>query len=205
MAEELVKGYEIKARGQYYSEQKKLKFWEHTFFIPREVEIQVRREWKWFKSQKSKMKIKRSVPVYEMVNGRANAQYIIQRLLLPSVLKEKYPDAVSQKTCTIMDVKLATRPASKFTDISKKPVMEMSKPELIQFCSIHGLATPIDSFSDIEDARQAVKDSYDAVQLEPQKNRGGDDDLEEVSPESEDPTAGPGDGERVEAGDEIFK
>lgn len=204
MAEEMVQGYEVKARGQYYSDGKKLKMWENTFFIPKEVEIQVRREWKWFKVGKSKMKIRRSIPVYEKVNGRENAQYIIQRLMLPSVLQEKYPDSVSPKTCTVIDVKLAKRPASKFTSIKDKNIMEMSRPELAQFCTLHSLATPIDSFSDLSDARQAVKDSYDAICLDPKKKAGADDDLVEADPDPEDPDAGPGDGERVTDSDDLL-
>lgn len=190
-SKEMVKGYEIKARGQYYTKTKELKMYDLTFFIPKEVEVQVRREWKWFKSGKSK--IRRSVPIYDMVNGRENAQYIIQRLLLPSELQSKHPDAVASKTCRIYDTKIASRPASSFADITTKSVSEMTRGELAQFCTLHSLATPIDSFSSLDDARQAVQDSYDEKTLYAKPQKGPDSDLEEA----EDPEAGPGDGEVV--------
>lgn len=192
---ELILGYEIKTRGQYYSKDKSLKMFELTFFVPKEVEVQVRRVWKWFKSGKSR--IKRSVPVYDKVNGRENAQHIIQRLLLPGALTKDYPDALGHKTCHIVSTKIASRPASSFADVSKKSVDEMTRSELFQFCKLHSLATPIDSFSAIEDARQAVQDSYDETKLYAEKEMGADDDLE-VADDYEDPASGPGDGELVE-------
>lgn len=157
---QVIEGYEVQARGQYFAKDKSLKMYSLTFFIPREVEVQVRREWKWFKSGKSK--IRRSVPVYDKVNGRENAQYIIQRLLLPQELTEKYPDAHAHKTCVLGQIKLAKRPAAEFSNITDKEIGKMTRAELVQFCSLHSLSTPIDSFSDIADARQAVQDSYDA-------------------------------------------
>lgn len=195
----MTEGYEIKARGQYYTKEKTLKMYDLTFFIPREVEVQVKRDWKWFKSGKSK--IKRSVPVYEKVNGRENAQHIIQRLLLPSELLKNYPDATAHKTCMIVSTKKASRPAAQFSDITTKPISEMTRPELVQFCALHSLGTPIDSFSDITDARQAVQDSYDEVTLYAKPKPGADDDLEEA----EDPAAGPGDGEIVTDEDDLLK
>ena len=176
---ELIDGYEVKARGQYYAKDKTLKMYDLTFFIPKEVEVQVRREWKWFKSGKSK--IKRSVPVYDKVNGRENAQYIIQRLLLPQELAEKYPDAMTHKTCVLGQVKLARRPSSSFSKITDKEISKMTRAELAQFCTLHSLSTPIDSFSDVVDARQAVQDSYDA-QLDSGAPVGADADLEEAEP-----------------------
>lgn len=206
LPEEKVQGYEIKARGQYYAKDKSLKMYTLTFFIPKEVEVQVRRVWKWFKSGKSK--IRRSVPVYDKVNGRENAQYIIQRLLLPGELAKNYQDALAHKTCQIIETKIASRPASKFSDITTKPIAEMTKQELARFCALHSLATPIDSFSAIEDARQAVQDSFDEATLYSKKaSTDPDADLEEV-PEDEAPgdpddeASGPGDGAKVEDGDD---
>lgn len=198
----MTEGYEIKARGQYYTKEKTLKMYEITFFIPREVEVQVRRKWQWFKSGKSK--IKRSVPVYDKVNGRENAQHIIQRLLLPSELMKNYPDATAHKTCTIVSTKKASRPAAQFSDITTKPVSEMTRAELVQFCALHSLGTPIDSFSDIADARQAVQDSYDEVTLYAAKPVGADDDLEEADDPDKDPASGPGDGEQVTDTDDLL-
>ena len=201
--EQKIQGYQIRARGQYYTREKTLKFYDLTFFIPKEVEIQVRREWKWFKSGKSK--IKRSVPVYDKVNGRENAQYIIQRLLLPSELAEKYQDALAAKTCRIGESKLAQGSASQYADISKKPISKMSKPELMRFCKLHSLDTPIDNFADIEDARQAVQDSFDDVRFAGAKKDDPDADLMPVE-EEDDPASGPGDGEKVEdVADDLLK
>lgn len=193
--EQMTQGYQITARGEYYAKNRDLKIYMLTFFIPKIVEVQVRRDWKWFKSGKSK--IKRSVPVYDQVNGRENAQHIIQRLLLPSELSEKYPDSMGHKTCRIVDVKIASRPASEFGDITKKPVAKMSRNELSQFCSLHSLKVPLESFGDIIDARQAVQDSYDESTMYAQEQKGADSDLEKIDPDKEDDAAGPGDGEVV--------
>lgn len=189
---EYVQGYEIKARGQYYTKTKSLKMYELTFFVPREVEVQVRRAWKWFKSGKTK--IRRSIPVYDKVNGRENAQHIIQRLLLPGELSKKYPDAITHKTCRIVETKIAKRPAADFSDITTKPIAEMSRAELRQFCTLHDLKTPIDNFSAIEDAQLAVQDAYDEIRLYAKETPGPDDDLE-VADGSDDPASGPGDGD----------
>lgn len=178
--DEAVEGYEIKARGQYYAKDKSLKMYDLTFFVPKVVEVQVRREWKWFKAGKSK--IRRSVPVYDKVNGRENAQYIIQRLLLPQELAEKYPDSLAHKTCVLASIKLANRPASSFKKLEDKAIAEMSRAELAQFCALHSLDTPIDSFSDIVDARQAVQDSYDAVTMYKTPEAAPDSDLEVAPP-----------------------
>lgn len=202
---EMMPGYRIQVKGQYYTKEKKFKMYDMTFFVPREVEVQVRREWKWFKVGK-KAKIRRSVPVFDKVNGRENAQYIIQRLMLPHTLTERYPDAAhvnAVRTCRIVEVKKAEEPAEKHDFAKKKPAV-MNRAELARFCLLHDLDVPHDSFSDIEDARAAVQEAFDEKTLDkPGEEVDPDADLEDESPDR-DPDAGAGDGEKVEDDEDLL-
>ena len=116
-------------------------------------------------------RVKRARPKKEKVSTRVWLAHIIQRLCLPARLKEKYEDFEAVRTCVIENVKHVTQlPKSDGGLLDPKTIKTMSLSELGRFMISEGLSVPIGSFPDIDDARQAVADEYDAVRAAEDKH-----------------------------------
>ncbi len=159
---EMIVGYDVTVRGQYQSASGKdriLKtFGPATFFLPEYVEI-----------PNGKKKVQKTVnghinQVWEPQTAKRAvtvdnvALWVIQRRLLPTWLAEHHPDCTTFRTCAIVPggMKRVFRPKSEMLDMNKS-IDEMSIPELKHFCSMKQIAVPVSAFTDVKEAREAVR------------------------------------------------
>lgn len=161
MPEDMVVGFDVTCRGQYYASSGKdrlLKvFGPVTFFLPEYVEIPNGKK----KTEKMIDGVKRTV--HEPQTKRSSvavdnvALWVIQRRLLPTWLAENHPDQVGFRTCQVTPggMKRVQRPASQVINLDKK-VTEMSMQELAAFCRMKNLNVPVSAFKDVVEARAAV-------------------------------------------------
>jgi hypothetical protein len=164
-------GYEITVKGQYYAHQGRDKFLKTygplKFYIPDVVEIVTGR--KMVDTVVDGRVVKRSVPVRSRMNGARVAQHYIQRNLLQDALKEAHPDSSGFRTCVIVDSKRVNLPDD-LKELEEVPIKQMTLNQLRRFCSLNSLSVPIDAFTDINDARQAVSDEYESQQMAQKRN-----------------------------------
>lgn len=166
-------GLEITVRGQYYCNAERgkvLKIYKNEIFhLPETMVIQVGFE-NYVKMVDGR-RVKRARPKKEKVSTRVWLVHIIRRLCLPARLKEKYEDFEAVRTCIIENVKRVTElPKSDGAILDPKKIKSMSLSELQRFTVLEGISIPIESFPDIDDARQAVQDEYDSVRAAEEKH-----------------------------------
>lgn len=166
MSEELIEGYTVTCRGQFYRASGRNRtvgvFGPITFFLPPSVTIP---------NGKKKITKKidgQDVTRYEQQFKRESvltpnvALYVVQRRLLPTWLAENHPDSVRARTCSIIPggIKRATRPASEAAGLDK-PVKDMSVQELQAFCKMKEILIDLSVFPEVRDAREAVQYELD--------------------------------------------
>ena len=159
-------GLEVTVKGQYYcnvERGKTLKIYKNeVFFLPETMVIQTGYE-NYIKMIDGR-RVKRARPKKEKVSTRVWIQHIVMRLCVPARLKDKYEDYAGIRTCVIENIKhIQEMPQDDMKPLDATMIKQMSLSELQRFLMMEGLTVPIDSFPDIDDARQAVSDEYDNV------------------------------------------
>jgi len=167
LEQEMVEGYEVTVRGQFYARDGKMKilkvFGPETFFIPKEVEVEAGRKIE-NKTVNGQL-MRKGVPVFRKCDGLVAAQHIIQRQLLPARLTENYPGSDGFRTCHIVNKKKVSKPADEVRLIDKMPLSKMTLGELQAFCKKRNIQLPVDQFGSPEDACEAVKQELIAMGL----------------------------------------
>ena len=166
-------GLEVTVRGQYYCNAERGKilkiYKDEIFYLPETMVIQTGFET--YIKMVDGRRVKRARPKKEKVSTRVWLAHIIRRLCLPARLKEKYEDFEAVRTCIIENVKHITElPKSDGGLLDPKKIKTMSLSELQRFMVSEGISVPIGAFPDIDDARQAVADEYDAVRAAEDKH-----------------------------------
>ena len=161
-------GLEVTVRGQYYcniERGKALKIYKNEIFhLPETMIIKTGME-TYIKTVDGR-KIKRARVKKEKVSTRVWLKHIVFRLCLPARLKEKYEDYSGVRTCIIENIKrIAELPESELGELLAKDIKTMSLTDLLRFTTTEGISVPLDSFADLDDARQAVADEYDKAQM----------------------------------------
>lgn len=162
---EKIPGLQVTVRGQYYAAVDKGKalkiFKDEIFYLPLRMVIQT--GFRKIKKEIEGRTVQRAIPFKQNVPTREWVMHIIQRICLPSRLREKLDDFHSVRTCTIENIKeVAAIPRVEFGDLEGKNIMKMTLSELHRFCQLEGLQVPIDSFSSADDAREAVQTEFDS-------------------------------------------
>lgn len=161
-------GLEITVRGNYFCPSsvgrgRALKtFKDEIFYLPETMIIQTGYE-RYVKLVDGR-RILRTRPKKEKVSTRGYLKHIIRRLCLPARLKEKYEDFQKVREFKIEQVKrILKMPKSDELNLDPANLRKMSLSELTAFMFQEGIQVPIDSFADIDDARQAVLDEFEKV------------------------------------------
>jgi len=159
-----VKGYKITVRGQYRSRSEagvSIKFFEPlTFTLPEFSEYKNGQKWKKHKTPDGIEK-RISVPNIVRQNTINCANHMIQRYYLIPVLKEKYPDFVSLRTCEIIEKKKVKVDGDLARSITKMPIEDMNESQLLLFVAMHDIIVTMDIYPDLGDKRIAVKFAYE--------------------------------------------
>lgn len=159
-------GLEITVKGQYLvadSGGNAIKMFKNEiFYLPETMVIQTGFE-NYVRIVDGR-RVKRARPKKEKVSTRMWVKHIIRRLCLPARLKEKYEDYKGIREFYIENLKLVTElPKTDLEGLDETAIAKMSLSQLLAFCTMEGIVVPIDSYPDIDDARQAVRDEYDAL------------------------------------------
>lgn len=159
-------GFEVTVKGQYYCNDGKNKvlklFRDEVFHLPETMIIQTGYEW--VVKIIDGRRVRKSQIKKERVSTRIWLKHIVKRYCLPSRLKEKYEDFNGIRTFKIENLKpVSDLPQTEFENITADKIPTMSLSQLAVFCTMEGLTVPLDSFIDLDDAREAVKDEYQSA------------------------------------------
>lgn len=154
------KGYAVEVTGQYYGRNeagvKSLKFYKkEKFLFPKIVTFSASKES--VERVVNGMARKVSIPKVERANALRVCLYLIKNYYIEDRLKEKYVDFVSVRTIEIFSKEEVDIEGDLDTDLSKKPIKEMTKSELAQMVTLNDLSITLSNYADLGDMKLAVQ------------------------------------------------